>query len=116
MRKYLVLLISMTTCVSSFAGSPEPITVEEAMQKDLLLFAVRPDYPYEARRRRLTGSGIFELKFDYESGRLREIHVVQSTGHQLLDGNAIATLKLWKAKPHSVHTIRLPITFTLKRP
>jgi TonB family protein len=114
MRTYLVLIF-MATCLSSFAASLDPMTVEEAMEKGLLISAVRPDYPYEARKQRLTGSGIFELKFDYDSGQLREIHVVESTGYQMLDSLAIAALKLWKAKPHSVHSIRLPITFTLKR-
>ncbi len=115
MRTNLVFLILMAMHTSSFAASPEPMTVEDAMRKDLLLVAVRPDYPYEARRQRLTGSGIFELKFDYESGHLREVHVVQSTGQRMLDGHAIGALKLWKAKPHSIHTLRMPITFTLTR-
>lgn len=59
----------------------------------------------------LTGSGVFEMKFDYESGRLREVHVVQSTGQPKLDAYTTAALKQWKAKPRSVHTLRLPITF-----
>lgn len=91
------------------------MTVEEALKQDLLIVAARPDYPYEARRQRWTGSGVFELTFNYETGNLREVHVVQSTGKRMLDGHAIGALKLWKAKPRSIHKIRIPITFTLTR-
>jgi TonB family protein len=104
----------LATRASSFAVSPEPMTVEEAQAKQLLLFAARPSYPYEARKQRLSGSGVFDLRFDYETGHLREIHVVESTGQNVLDGHAIGALKLWKAKPRSIHTLRIPITFTLK--
>lgn len=88
--------------------------VEEALQKHLLLVAVRPDYTYEARSRKRTGSGLFELKFDYESGRLREVHVVKSFGDRLLDGPTIATLKVWQAKPRSIHTLLVPVRFVLR--
>ncbi len=60
------------------------MTVEEAKRKDLLLVAARPDYPYEARRQRLAGSGIFELKFDYETGHLREITSSRAPGIRCL--------------------------------
>lgn len=107
MRVRAVFLMLMLIGVSCLAASPEPTTAREALKRHLLIVAVRPDYP----DRSLTGSGVFEMKFDYESGRLREVHVVQSTGHPVLDAHTIAALKLWKAKPRSVHTLRLPITF-----
>ena len=91
------------------------MTVGEAVQKDLLLSAPRPDYPYAARARGKTGEGMFELKFDYETGRLREVHVIKSIGDRMLDGPAIGALKLWKAKPRSIHTLRVPIRFTRDR-
>jgi len=46
---------------------------------------------------------------------LREVHVVQGTGAPLLDGYTIGALKLWKAKPHSLHTLLVPIKFTMNR-
>jgi TonB family protein len=95
-------------------GEPPLTAVEEAQAKQLLLFAARPSYPYEARKVHLSGSGIFDLRFDYETGHLREVHVVKSTGYNSLDGHAIGALKLWKAKPGSIHTLRVPIDFKLK--
>jgi TonB family protein len=92
---------------------PPLTTIEAAQEKQLLLFAALPSMPYEARRSRLSGSGIFDLTFDFERGHLREIHVVKSTGHSMLDGRAIGALELWKAKPRSIHTLRVPINFPL---
>ena len=114
MRISMMFLLIVAIRASSLAAASEPMTVEEAQAKQLLLFAARPSYPYEARKARLSGSGIFDLKFDYETGHLREIHIVKSTGQSMLDGHAIGALKLWKAKPRSIHTLRIPITFTLK--
>jgi TonB family protein len=115
MRFYIFLLI-VTLHTPAFATAPEAMSVEEAAQKHLLLAAPFPDYPYEARVRHKTGSGLYELKFDYDTGQLREVHIVKSIGDNMLDGRAIGAFKLWKAKPRSIHVLRVPITFTMTRP
>jgi TonB family protein len=56
---------------------------------------------------------VFDLRFDFQTGELREIHIVRSTGHSLLDGHAISALKLWRAKPHAIHILRVPINFAV---
>ncbi len=45
---------------------------------------------------------------------IRGINVVESTENSRLDGRAIAALKLWEAKPRSIHTVRVPINFLVK--
>ena len=115
MRVCVSFLLFVTMHLSSFAASPEVMTVGEAVQRDLLLSAPRPQYTYAARARRKVGKGMFELKFDYETGRLREVHMVKSIGDYMLDGSAIGALKLWKAKPRSIHTLQVPIRFTPDR-
>jgi TonB family protein len=112
MRISIFLLLGTMMQLTSFAATPEVMTEEDALQKQLLLVAIRPDYPYEALSRRRSGNGVFDLKFDYESGHLREVHVVQSTGVRVLDAHAIGALKQWKAKPRSIHTLRVPVIFT----
>jgi outer membrane biosynthesis protein TonB len=77
-----VILTAM--CCFAAAGASEPMAAREALRRGLILVEVRPDYPHEARKRRLTGSGVFDMKFDYESGRVREVHVVQSTASRCL--------------------------------
>ena len=93
------------------AHAAEPTTVEEAIRQNLLLKHPTPEYPYEARRLKLSGSGLYQLKFDYESGQLREVHIVQSTRKPVLDEAIISTLKRWQAKPRSLHSLILAVTF-----
>lgn len=113
--RILILAGVLALHISSFAATPEPMMVDEALNKQLLLVAVRPDRPHSGWRAilgtRPMRSGVFDLRFDYETGHLREIHMVESTGFRLYDAHVIGALKLWKAKPHSIHTLRVPITF-----
>jgi hypothetical protein len=95
--------------VSGAADVPRVFTVKEAAQA--LRYAVKPKYSPEARRERDTGGGLFELRFDYETGRLKAIDIVASTGSQILDHDTIDALKEWKAKPHTVRVMRIGITF-----
>lgn len=92
---------------------PKLFTLREAAQ--VLRYVVKPQYSREALQTRATGTGLFELDFDYESGKLKAIDIVQSTGSRLLDHDAINGLKEWKAKPHSVRVMRIAITFTDRR-
>ena len=91
-----------------------PIMMGGDALRQTLLTHPRPDYPYEARLKHITGSGVFDLTFDYDTGRLREIHITTSTGHWILDKAAIAMFKDWQAKPHTVRKIRVPITFAMR--
>ena len=117
MRMCVAFLFVTAAYHVSLAASP-CMQLEEAVQKRLLLVAAKPEYPYEAKAREAKArdkatTGLFELRFDYESGHLREVHVVKSTGDRYLDGHAIGALKVWQAKPRSIHNLCVPITFTL---
>jgi TonB family protein len=107
-RSIAILFLCATTYMR--AGSPPMIRAEDA---SLLLNHPRPEYPLNARIYRITGKGVFELRFDYDTGQMREIHIVKSTGHRSLDASVIATFKKWQAKPHSLRAIRVPIDFTI---
>ncbi|HKP36516.1 MAG TPA: TonB family protein [Pyrinomonadaceae bacterium] len=89
--------------------------VDEALNKHLLLYAIKPEYPYEMRHRGVTGKGVFGLRFDYDTGHLQEVHVVKSTGSPMLDKYTIESLKHWKAKPHAIHRLWVPVNFTTSR-
>src|SRR3954468_16560823 len=99
MRSPIILVACLALILPAYAAEPAQMTVDEARRKHLLTDFVRPSYPDEAKRNFWTGRGVFELKFDYTSGRVREVHVVKSTGHGIFDAYAIAALKRWKAKP-----------------
>jgi TonB family protein len=118
MRSYFFLLIIASINNFAFAAprdNEEPMTLNDAVQRHLLVTAALPKYPEIYQRQpgeeTLINDGIFDLRFDYDTGRLREIHVVKSTGNSKLDGRAILAFKVWKAKPRSIHTLRVPITF-----
>ena len=116
MRAHMFLLVFLAISPVSFAETtPEVMTGAEAAQRGLLIKVVRPEFPYEARGRHKGGSGVFELRFDYETGHLREIHVVRALPDPILQKAAIDALKQWQAKPRSIHVLRFAVTFLKTR-
>ncbi len=77
------------------------------------LNAPRPEYPYEARRGRITGEGIASLTIDPATGRVIEVTMLKSTGSAVLDQAAIAGFRRWRFRPGTPATVRCPITYTL---
>jgi TonB family protein len=106
----IALLILLFTA-APLRAAPEPTTAKEAFARHLIIYSVMPRYSNELQRRGVTGSGIFEMEFDYESGQIHQVHIVKSTGNDRLDRDTIFALRRWRVKPHSIHAIRLPITF-----
>src|SRR5213075_3046271 len=58
--------------------SPGPMSMSKA--KALALYAPRPQYPYEARSRHVTGSGVIVCTVDPGSGNVSSCSVSSSTG------------------------------------
>ena len=87
------------------------VNVSEA--KVFALSAPRPEYPYEARRQKITGEGIAILTIDQNSGDVIHSTMSKSTGNPLLDDAALAGLRRWRFKPGTVSSVTCPITFTL---
>jgi outer membrane biosynthesis protein TonB len=117
MRAWLPLLLLLLVSSLSLADStPEVMSLHEAVKNHLLLRNVAPVYYYEARRRNIQGSGVFDLRFDYETGHLREVHIVNALPDPLLQKAAIDAYAQWQAKPRSIHVLRIPVTFRMRRP
>ena len=74
-----------------------------------------PEFPSEARRRHLSGTGVFEVQVGWETGKVSSVTVLSSTGYPILDRAAAKTLKLWTFRPHTVSAVKLPITFRLTK-
>lgn len=95
---------------------PSAIATGRIMQpgsvKALTLYAPRPVYPYEARRERITGSGIAELTVD-PAGSVTEAGMAQSTGSMILDKATLDAFLRWRFKSGAASNIRVPVTFTL---
>ena len=77
------------------------------------LSAPRPEYPYEARRERLTGSGVATLTIDRASGTVINVTMARSTGSAVLDNATISGLRRWRFKPGTISPVQTPITYTL---
>ena len=81
--------------------------------KVLAVNAPRPEYPYEARRQKITGSGVAVMRVDPGSGSVTEVTIAKSTGSVFLDNAAIVGFRRWRFKAGSVSTVTCPVTFTL---
>jgi protein TonB len=81
--------------------------------KALAIYAPRPQYPYEARSRRITGSGVCVADVDPGSGNVTSATMAQSVGSPILDNAAVSAFRQWRFRPGTVSKVRIPITFTM---
>jgi protein TonB len=89
-------------------GAPKSTTFQADIVK-----IVPPDYPYEARRAGLEGSGRFRLQLDLTTGKVTKATVLKSTGVVMLDNKALWALRRWQMKPGRWREIEVPMTFTM---
>lgn len=92
-------------------GSSASLTLSSA--RVMALSAPRPEYPYEARRQRITGSGFVVMTVDSINGRVTDVVMEQSTGSSVLDNASVAAFRRWRFKQGTVSRVRSAITFTM---
>ena len=76
------------------------------------VFAPRPEYPYEARSRKITGSGVCVLALD-PAGNVTDATMAQSIGSPILDNATVSTFRRWRFKPGMYTKVKVPITYTM---
>jgi TonB family protein len=81
--------------------------------KAMVAYAPRPVYPYEARRQRVTGSGVAFLTVDQTLGTVTDVLMAQSCGNAILDNSTLDALRRWRFKPGTAARVQVPITYTL---
>ena len=91
--------------------APGPMSMSKA--KALALYAPRPQYPYEARSRHVTGSGVIVCSVDSGSGNVGGCSVSKSTGSTILDNAATSAFQQWRFRPGTLSKVNIPITFTM---
>jgi TonB family protein len=74
------------------------------------------EYPYEARKYRQEGSGLFRLQLDLATGKVIKATVLKSTGVVMLDNKALWALRRWQMKPGRWRELDVPISFSLSQP
>jgi protein TonB len=94
-------------------GAGTASAMQSGSAKAAAMYAPRPAYPYEARRERITGSGIAELTVNPGTGNVIAARMAQSTGSVILDNATLEALRRWRFKPGMAPNIRVPITYTL---
>jgi periplasmic protein TonB len=87
--------------------------VAPANPKALALSAPKPLYPYEARSRHVTGSGVAVMTIDPATGIVINVVMEPSIGSEILDRATVSAFKRWRFKPGSPPKVRVPITFLL---
>ena len=93
------------------ASISAPVPVSLSVAQSMAINAPLPDYPYEAKRRNLTGSGICVVTVNSATGTVTNATMFQSTGSPLLDKLTIQTFKSWRFKPGTVSQVRVPISY-----
>lgn len=106
-----LVAIGVLSVVTTFA---QPPLDQIAKAKALAIYAPRPAYPYDARSKHLTGSGIVLLNVDPSSGNVTSTRLLKSTGHKILDDAALDAFRQWRFKPGSVDKVKIPINFTMQ--
>jgi len=82
--------------------------------KAVAIYAPKPDYPYEARSRHQTGSGVAVLSVDTGSGAVTDVSMAQSIGSPILDNSTVAGFRRWRFQPGKVAPkVKVPITYTM---
>jgi TonB family protein len=74
-------------------------------------YAPPPQYPAEAKAKRLTGSGVFALHIRPD-GRIARVDTEKSIGHRILDDAAITAFREWRFHPsEAAWVLRIPIRY-----
>ena len=90
-----------------------PGTMSVSGAKALATSMPKPEYPYEARSRHITGSGVCVVTVDTASGSVTDATMAQSIGNPILDNSAVSAFRRWRFKPGAVSKVKIPITFTM---
>src|ERR1051325_8197859 len=77
-----------------------------------MAYKPRIEYPYEARRSKVTGSGVIVVSVGPD-GSVTDASMGQSTGSPILDNAATSAFRRARFKPGTVPRVKIPITFTL---
>jgi TonB family protein len=93
--------------------APRESVISPSAAKAVTTYAPRPQYPQEARSRRIAGSGVCVVSVDPASGSVTKASMAQSTGSPLLDKSVLSTARTWKFKPGTVSKVSIPVEFTM---
>jgi TonB family protein len=100
---WLAVVASLVSGTVRVAASVHA-TAEQVRQ--WAVFTPKPRYPDEARRRKVSGSGLYKLRVTIKTGRVKQILILRSAGSKDLDKSAVQTLSQWQFRPGALPSIR----------
>ena len=71
-------------------------------------------YPKEAQKKKLTGSGLYELQIN-KAGATTAVAILISSGSGVLDEAARNAFMKWRFKPGVFTRIRIPVSWSVNR-
>lgn len=71
-------------------------------------------YPEEARKKKLTGDGLYELQIN-KNGATTAVTIVKSSGSAVLDQAAKSAFLKWRFKPGIFSRVRVPVSWSVNR-
>lgn len=98
------------------ATAAEPSGESRKFDKSVLVVRPQIEYPYLARRARITGSGVIIIQVDRATGKVTDARMLQSTGSSILDNASVAGSRQARFKPGTVRQAKIPITFSIGGP
>ncbi len=75
--------------------------------------ATAPEYPFDERRQRHEGDGLFHVVIDPKTGIPIQVIALRSTGYAGLDDAAVTSLRHWRWRPHTWREVDIPVAFTM---
>ena len=76
------------------------------------IYTPQPVYRPEWAKQGLAGKGVVLVTIDPKTGTVVGVHMLQSTGNNLLDGAALDAYSKWRFKPGSIPQVKMPVEFT----
>ena len=92
-------------------SSPVVTSLSLPAAQAMAVSAPLPEYPYQAKRANITGSGVCIMTIDAASGNVTDAIMAQSTGDAMLDKVTTNTFRRWRFKPGTVSQVRVPIDY-----
>lgn len=99
--------------VVSFAAIVTAQGPADEQTANALVIKPKIRYPLEARKHRIEGTGVIEIRVDSKTGAVRAARMLKSTGSNILDDAAVMAFQRAKFKPGTVDRVRIPIRFSL---
>ena len=114
-RVITLVAIAVFILGSSATLVAQPKVTTTVRAEDVFLNMPRPEYPLEARKNFVTGSGRYEVIFAPKTGIVTRVTVLETTGSKILDQAAVKALSQWRVRPGTIGRMRVPFTFTFAR-